>query len=111
MPVTQRKCPTDKCPYHWIPGPWSTVGTDVHLSFRSRFQCSKTCGKGGYQFRRIECKVKREMRGNATAPPGSEPTVLSRMCMSLEKPAVSKECVMNECSAEYHWSVGPWAQV
>lgn len=42
---------------------------------------------------------------------GSEPTVLSRMCMFLRKPEVSKQCKMNACDAKYHWSVGPWSQV
>jgi hypothetical protein len=67
-------------PYHWVSGPWST--------------CSRTCGTG-FHFRRIECKVRKEMRlkdsittNNSTNVPGSEPTVLSRMCMALEKPIV-----------------------
>lgn len=24
-PETTRACPTSDCPYHWVPGPWSTV--------------------------------------------------------------------------------------
>jgi len=33
------------------------------------------------------------------------------MCLSLEKPEVSRECIMNPtCAADYHWSVGPWSQ-
>ena len=46
-----------------------------------------------------------------TTTMGSEPTVPARMCMSLEKPEVNKECAMNPCDAEYRWSVLPWSKV
>uniref|UniRef100_A0A1I7YLD8 Peptidase M12B domain-containing protein n=1 Tax=Steinernema glaseri TaxID=37863 RepID=A0A1I7YLD8_9BILA len=91
MPITSKPCDISKCPYHWVPGPWST--------------CSKTCGKG-YQFRRIECRVKSASNSSS----GTEPSVQARMCISLVKPNVSKECAMNACNATYHWSAGPWSQ-
>ncbi|CAD5226716.1 unnamed protein product [Bursaphelenchus xylophilus] len=92
IPILKRNCPSDKCPYNWVPGPWST--------------CSKTCGIG-HQFRRLECKVKENMWLNQ---PERESTVLSRMCMALKKPEVSMECIMNSCDSEFRWSVGPWSK-
>uniref|UniRef100_A0A914XW30 GON domain-containing protein n=1 Tax=Panagrolaimus superbus TaxID=310955 RepID=A0A914XW30_9BILA len=95
MPIKTRPCNIDQCPYEWVPGPWST--------------CSIACGTVSNSFRRIDCKVKRGMRGQNTKL-GSEPTVLSRMCMSLKKPEVNKECAMIPCDAEYRWSVLPWGK-
>uniref|UniRef100_A0A9J2P3P8 Peptidase M12B domain-containing protein n=1 Tax=Ascaris lumbricoides TaxID=6252 RepID=A0A9J2P3P8_ASCLU len=93
-PETTRPCPTTECPYHWVPGPWST--------------CSKTCGTGSL-FRRIECRVKSSIR-RVNHSAGAEPTVQSRMCIGLPRPPLSQQCVMNPCDAKYRWSVGPWSQ-
>lgn len=75
-------------------------------SFENMFiQCSKTCG-AGFQFRRIECRVRSQNHSSS-----AEPNVQSRMCNGLGRPSVSKECAMNPCDAKYRWSVGPWSQV
>lgn len=73
------------------------------------FQCSKTCGSG-YQFRRLECRIKSNYRNNKHNN-GLEPSVQSSICNGLSRPTVSKECAINPCDAKYHWSVGPWTQV
>ncbi|KAI6211925.1 BMA-GON-1, isoform e [Aphelenchoides besseyi] len=101
MPLEKRPCPLVDCPYHWVPGPWST--------------CSQTCGIG-FHFRRIECKIKAKKQpklfadGKRVTMKSPEPTVLSRMCISLDKPVVSESCTLNPCNATYTWSVGQWTQ-
>ncbi|MFH4978316.1 hypothetical protein AB6A40_005025 [Gnathostoma spinigerum] len=100
IPLMTRACPTTACPYHWVPGPWST--------------CSKTCGTG-YHFRRIECRVKvhhllRNSVVSDALSAASEPAVHSRLCIALPRPSVSKQCAINPCNAKYRWSVGPWSE-
>ncbi len=72
------------------------------------FQCSKTCGIG-HHYRRIDCRLKKATNISLTFD--SQPTVPTRMCMTLTRPNVSKECVMNPCDADYRWSIGPWSAV
>uniref|UniRef100_A0A914VDU1 GON domain-containing protein n=1 Tax=Plectus sambesii TaxID=2011161 RepID=A0A914VDU1_9BILA len=90
QPPTSRDCISAMCPYQWVPGPWST--------------CSKSCGKG-YRYRRLDCRVKKSLNQSSD---GAQPHVPARMCHALPRPAVSKECAMSDCNADYHWSVGPW---
>lgn len=98
-------------------GGWAMEHSIIIFFCLIYFKCSRTCGIG-LQFRKIECKVRpgtfkeqilKKDKNEKSA--GSEPTVLSRMCMSLTKPEVSKQCKMNACDAKYHWSVGSWSQV
>ncbi|KAI6223543.1 BMA-GON-1, isoform e [Aphelenchoides fujianensis] len=99
-PLAKRPCPLSECPYYWAPGPWST--------------CSQTCGRG-FHFRRIECKIKAKRQqtktpdGKRTSVKAPEPTVASRMCISLDKPTVSEVCVMNPCNSTFTWAVGQWS--
>ncbi|KAI6185117.1 BMA-GON-1, isoform e [Aphelenchoides fujianensis] len=99
-PLAKRPCPLSECPYYWAPGPWST--------------CSQTCGRG-FHFRRIECKIKAKRQqtktpdGKRASVKSPEPTVASRMCISLDKPTVSEVCVMNPCNSTFTWAVGQWS--
>uniref|UniRef100_A0A915LH22 Uncharacterized protein n=2 Tax=Meloidogyne incognita group TaxID=654580 RepID=A0A915LH22_MELJA len=103
-PIETRKCQTDKCPYYWVAGPWSS--------------CSRSCDIG-QQFRQIECRLRKDIISISntnedytdTAKEISEPIVLSSMCMALEnKPIVTQECEINSCNARFHWNAGPWSK-
>ncbi|CEF59256.1 A disintegrin and metalloproteinase with thrombospondin motifs 9 [Strongyloides ratti] len=97
-PISKRVCDISKCPYYWVPGSWST--------------CSKTCGDG-LQFRRLECRVKPQKYFNITTTTPKTPKmpiVLSKLCMPLPRPSISKKCEVRDCNAKYHWTVGPWTQ-
>uniref|UniRef100_A0AC35U444 Peptidase M12B domain-containing protein n=1 Tax=Rhabditophanes sp. KR3021 TaxID=114890 RepID=A0AC35U444_9BILA len=97
LPLSSRKCDTSQCPYVWAPASWST--------------CSKSCG-GGLHYRRLECRMKiNELvtNGNKTRRPKG-PVVLSKLCMALPKPPISKKCAEIDCNAKYHWNVGAWSE-
>ncbi|KAI6181078.1 GON domain-containing protein [Aphelenchoides besseyi] len=125
-PMTDHKCRIRNCP-RWYREPWSTVSfiecpsviplfSAQQLVVREPWStCSQTCGIG-FHFRRIECKIKAKKQpklfadGKRVTMKSPEPTVLSRMCISLDKPVVSESCTLNPCNATYTWSVGQWTQ-
>ncbi|KAI1733039.1 GON domain-containing protein [Ditylenchus destructor] len=93
-------------------------------------QCIDPC-KATEQGRRVYCMSNANKRAsnkmcNSTLMPATKrkclvtqcpyewmpgPWSTSRMCLSLEKPQVSKECKLGPCGvdASYRWSVGPWS--
>nr|XP_057923011.1 ADAMTS-like protein 1 isoform X1 [Doryrhamphus excisus] len=72
LPSSTRNCSTDACALHWRVGPWT--------------QCTATCGRHGFQSRRVVCTQQ------ATGRP-----TLEHQCLWKPRPPSWQRCNLSSC--------------
>lgn len=92
-PESVRNCSTARCPYHWVPGSWTS--------------CTVTCGEG-FHYRGIKCRIKNGGKVNDKMIE-AEASVHQDLCLGLPKPPIRKKCAVKPCSYEYRWGTGKWS--